>query len=155
MTTTPSSTIPSDTSSADPTDAARATSDPSTAIDRFLAGVCAGHVPADVYAADAVLDATVPNWRFTRRGAAAIAGEYAGWFADAGRFEQLERLAIASGEVVTYVLTWEQQGVPHAAHHSHRLIVDQDGRISADRVFCGGRWPADLLASMQQADDDQ
>ena len=124
-------------------------------IDRLLAAIesGAGDAVADLYAGDALLDATVPGWRFTRRGPEAIAAEYAGWFADAGHFEELDRVAIPSGEVVTYVLTWEERGVPHAAHHCHQLTLDvASGRISADRVFCGGRWNATLLASMEESE---
>jgi hypothetical protein len=36
----------------------------SAAVDRFLAGIEAGDMPSDVFADDAALDATVPNWRF-------------------------------------------------------------------------------------------
>jgi hypothetical protein len=34
----------------------------------------------------------------------------------------------------------------------HRLIV-RDDRIVADTVFCGGRWPASLLAEMESANE--
>ena len=107
---------------------------------------------ADLYTSDATLDATVPGWRFHCRGAAAVSAEYAGWFNAPGTFEELERILVPDGEVITYLLIWEEHGVPHAAHHSHRIVVDRaTGRIAADRVFCGGRWNAELLASMAEA----
>jgi hypothetical protein len=122
------------------------------AVGRFLAAVEGARVPdCDAWADDAVLDATVPNWRLTRRGADAIRAEYGRWFADPGRFEQLRRIPTPGGEVVEYLLTWEEQGVPHAAHHVHILEVDGD-RITADTVMCGGRWPASLLGEMEAAD---
>jgi hypothetical protein len=134
----------------------RAGNDPasplSPAVDRFLAAVQAGEPSADLYTTDATLDATVPGWRFHRHGAVEVSTEYAGWFASPGAFEELERVPVADGEIVTYVLTWEEHGVPHAAHHSHRIVVDPaTGLIAADRVFCGGRWNAELLASMAEA----
>jgi hypothetical protein len=132
-----------------------AQSSATTTVDRLLAAIesGAGATVADLYADGALLDATVPGWRFTRSGPQAIAAEYASWFADSGRFEELDRVAIPSGEVVTYVLTWEERGIPHAAHHCHQLTLDAaSGRISADRVFCGGRWDAILLASMEVAE---
>ena len=43
-----------------------------------------------------------------------------------------------------------EDGVPHAAHQVHLVTVDA-GRISRDTVFCGGRWPAALLAEMEAA----
>ena len=123
------------------------------AVDRFLEAVCtAGIDQCDVWADDAVLDATVPNWRFHRHGPSAIRSTYRHWFADPGRFEELERDLVPGGEAVRYVLTWTEDGVPHTAHHMHRLTV-VEGRIAADVVLCGGRWPAGLLAEMEAADD--
>jgi hypothetical protein len=54
------------------------------------------------------------------------------------------------GELVEFTLTWEEGGVPHACHQVHVLRLER-GRISADTVFCGGRWPASLLADMAAA----
>ena len=84
---------------------------------------------------------------------AALKDEYAHWFADPGRFEELRRIPFPDGEVVEYVLTWVESGVPHAAHHVHVLDV-ADGRIARDTVVCGGRWPASLLAEMQAAQQE-
>lgn len=124
-----------------------------TCIDRFLDAITAGDgIPADLYADDAVLDATVPGWRMSARGGAAIARTYGPWFADPGAFTELWREEVPGGEVVRYLLTWEEQGVPHAAHHCHVLATADDGRIVSDTVFCGGRWPAGLLAQMAEAD---
>jgi hypothetical protein len=123
-------------------------------VEKFLEAVTSATIPAcDVWSADATLDATVPNWRLHAAGADAIRAEYARWFADPGRFEELRRHLIddGGGEVVEYTLTWSENGVPHAAHHMHLLTV-RDGQIVADTVFCGGRWPAALLAEMEAAD---
>ncbi len=120
-------------------------------VDAFLTAVRHATIPdADVWSEDAVLDATVPNWRFSIRGPEAIRAEYARWFAHPSRFEALERTPLPDGELVEYVLTWEEDGMPHAGHHLHRLRV-RDARIVADTVFCGGRWPASLLAEMEEA----
>lgn len=124
-------------------------------VDEFLKAVESGKGAdiAALYADDAVLDATVPNWRFTRTGGAAIAAEYGGWFADAGRFTELDRRPAGDAELVTYFLTWDENNVPHGAHHSHLISVDQDsGLITSDRVFCGGRWNAELLGQMEAAE---
>ena len=56
--------------------------------------------------------------------------------------------------MVAYLLTWVQNGIPHAAHHVHLLEVAA-GRIAVDTVVCGGRWPAALLAEMQAAQSAQ
>lgn len=122
-------------------------------VDRFLEAVRVPTIETcdDVWAEHATLDATVPNWRFHRTGAAQIRETYRGWFADPGDFEQLRRSPVEGGEVVAYLLTWTEDGVPHAAHHVHWLDVVDD-RIVADVVVCGGRWSAGLLAEMEAAD---
>jgi hypothetical protein len=125
-------------------------------VDRFIEAITAGRGGdlADIYADDAELDATVPNWRFSMTGADAIGAEFARSFAHPGQLEESDRRETADGVVITYLLTWEQDGVPHAAHHCHVLTIDptiEDGRIVADKVWCGGRWPAALLAEMEAA----
>ncbi len=126
---------------------------PSRTVERFLGAVVAGAgLPPDLYAPDAVLDATVPEWRMRRTGPDAIVEEYRTWFADPGRFEELRRCPLADGgEVVTYLLAWEEDGTPMASHHSHLLLLDDEDRIVRDTAFCGGRWPASLLAEMAEA----
>ena len=121
----------------------------STTLDRFLDAIGGGvGVPADVLSPHAELDATLPGWRLRRRGAEAVAAQYSQWFADPATFEELDRHAFPGGAVVTYLLAWEEGGVPHAARHCHVLRFDEDGRITDDRFFCGGRWDAALLAEM-------
>lgn len=118
-------------------------------LDRLLDAIGGGAgVPVDLLAADAELDATVPGWRLRRNGAEAVAAQYSQWFADPATFEELDRQAFPGGAVVTYLLAWEEGGVPHAARHCHVLRFDEDGRIASDRFFCGGRWDAALLAEM-------
>ena len=120
-------------------------------IDGFLTAVAAASIETcDAWATDVVLDATVPGWRVRRDGVAALKEEFVHWFADPGRFEDLRRIPFADGEVVEYVLTWVERGVPHAAHHVHVLDV-REGRIVRDTVMCGGRWPAPLLTQMRSA----
>jgi len=128
----------------------------SLVIDRFLDAIESATIPgSDLWSADAELDATVPNWRLHATGPDAIRAEYSRWFADPGSVHDLRRFAIAdvaegASEVVEYTLSWQENGVPHAAHHMHLLTV-RDDRIAADTVMCGGRWPASLLAEMEAA----
>ncbi len=123
-----------------------------TAVERFLAYVESGAgMGADVFSPDAVLDATVPGWRFSAYGDAAIRAQLGGWFADPGRFEEIERIAVTGGELVLFTLSWTEHDVPHACHQAHLLRVDRGDRIIHDTAFCGGRWPAGLLAEMEEA----
>ena len=120
-------------------------------IDRFLAELSAGAgIRPSTFTDDARLDATVPNWRFTQLGAAAVAGQFSHWYDLPTVIENLRRSPVADGEVVEFDLSWTEDGVPHAAHQVH-LITLADGRICADTVFCGGRWSAALLAEMEAA----
>ena len=136
--------------------------DNTSAIDKFLSAIQNAAIPScDAWSADAVLDATVPNWRMHKRGADAIRAEYSKWFADPGHFHELHRYPIdvvpearetgTVGELVEYTLSWQENGVPHALHHMHLLTV-KNGAIVSDTVMCGGRWPASLLADMEAAD---
>lgn len=121
-------------------------------VDRFLEAIGSGAgIPASLLAPGATLDATVPGWRFTLAGADAVARKYSDWFADPAGFEELVRLAVDGGEVVAYLLTWQERGVPHAAHHCHLLEFDSRGLIARDRFFCGGRWDAARLAEIAAA----
>jgi hypothetical protein len=132
-----------DTSSTNATDRLlRAVTHPGTSID-------------DIYAPNAVLDATIPGWRFAVHTASAIGYQYAEWFREAGTFDELERHATPTGEVVEYTIAWEEDDVPCAAHHVHVLTIDPDtDRVTRDNMWCGGRWPAPILAQMEAARDD-
>jgi hypothetical protein len=125
--------------------------DPITALTAAIEGAT---IPsADVFAPHAVLDATVPNWRFTVHGADGIQDTLAGWFAAPGHFETITRVPIAGGELVRFVLTWEEHGEPHMCHQAHVIEVDR-GRIVRDTVYCGGRWDSALMAEMAEAAAD-
>jgi hypothetical protein len=127
-------------------------------VDQFLHAIENAAIPAcDAWSADATLDATVPNWRLHAVGADAIRAEYSRWFADQAHFDELRRYSFGDGAselveytLVEYTLSWQENGVPHAGHHMHLLTV-RDGAIVSDTVFCGGRWPASLLADMEAA----
>jgi hypothetical protein len=122
-----------------------------TVVDEFLSAVTAAAIPAArAWTADATLDATTPGWRTTVRGANDIRRLFAGWYADEGRFEELERTPLPYGELVQFLLTWTEHGVPHAARQAHVVTVS-DGLIARHVVYCGGRWPAGLLARMAEA----
>jgi hypothetical protein len=121
------------------------------AIDRYLAAIEGASMPGcDAFSPDVILEATVPNWRFSVNGDAAVRAELARWYADPGSFEELSRTPIPTGELISFTLRWEEGGVPFAAHQAHVVAV-ADGRIVSDQVWCGGRWSATLLAEMAEA----
>ena len=68
-------------------------------IEKFLHAIETANIPGcDVWSADATLDATVPNWRLHAAGADAIRAEYARWFADPARFDELRRYPVEGGD---------------------------------------------------------
>ena len=119
-------------------------------IDRLLAGIEAGDIPDNVFSDDAVLDATVPNWRFSVHGGTTVREQLSGWYADPGQFQSLQRTPIPDGELVEFTLTWTENNVEHTCHQAHILKL-VNNRVSSDTAFCGGRWPATLVAETQQA----
>jgi hypothetical protein len=122
-----------------------------TAVDRLLAAVERGDgVGADVYTDDATFDATVPRRRFPLRGAEAIREQLSEWFDNPSTLEELERLPVPGGEVVRFLSAFVSDGVPTTVHQLHVLRLDGD-RIAAHTAFCGGRWPAALVAEMTAA----
>jgi hypothetical protein len=123
-------------------------------VDQFLAAIeGATMTDCDALGDDVTLDATVPNWRYRVRGRPAVKAELSRWYSDPGAFEEIRRTPLPAGELVEFTLRWEEDGVPHAAHQAHVVEVTGD-RITRDRVWCGGRWPAALLAQMAEADND-
>lgn len=96
-------------------------------------------VPADLFAPDAVLDATVPHFRFAQRGPEHVAGQLSAWFADPGELSELRRTPVDDGEVVSFTLHWSEDGRRMAAHQVHLVSVQGD-RIARLEAWCGGRW---------------
>ena len=120
-------------------------------IDRFTQAIETASVgEAGVFAPDAVLDATVPQlavhrqWRRKHRGRARSLVRRPRTF----RGDPPHRLP--DGELVEFVLTWEEDGEPHMCHQAHVIEV-HDGLITRDRAWCGGRWGASLQAEMAEA----
>ena len=125
-------------------------------VDLLLAEIEAGRgISTQAWADDARLDATVPQWRFECDGAEAVATALSRWYDAPTAIESAVRRPIPGGEAVELDLSWVEDGVPHAAHQVHLLTVagDETGgyTITGDTVFCGGRWPAALLAEMEAA----
>jgi len=123
------------------------------AIDRLVASIeSATPVDLAVLHPDVLLDATVPNWRMTRRGPEAVAATFADFYATPGHFVELHRQRVDGGELVELTLAWTEDGVAHLTHQAHLVQIAGDGRIVHDTMFCGGRWPAELIEEMEAAD---
>jgi hypothetical protein len=50
----------------------------------------------------------------------------------------------ADGELVDSTLTWKEHSVTYIVRLNH-------GQVAPDTAFCGGRWPAPLIAEMAAA----
>jgi hypothetical protein len=118
-------------------------------VTRLLDAATAGTgVPHDLYSPDAVLDATVPMWRFEAHGAAPIAAELSRWYRDPGTLTEVQRVKVPHGETVRFTLEWVEDGQPWAAHQVH-FLATTGGRITRHEAWCGGRWQAALLAEIE------
>jgi hypothetical protein len=118
-------------------------------VTRFLAAVTAGTgVPADLYAPGAVLDATVPMWRFEQRGPERIAAQLSRWYDHPGTLTEVVRTPTPDGETVRFTFEWVEPNGPWIARQSHFLTID-GGRITRQEAWCGGRWDAAQQAEIQ------
>lgn len=123
------------------------------AVSRLLDAVVSGTgVPTELFAADAVLDATVPNFRFAQHGPTHVAGQLSAWFAAPGELSEVRRTPVDGGEVVSFTLHWPEEGRRMAAHQVHVVSVAGD-RIAGLEVWCGGRWDparqAEIAAALE------
>ncbi len=117
-------------------------------VTRLLAAIEAGTgVPAELYAPDAVLDATVPMWRFQVHGPVAIADQLTDWFDAPATFVELERAALPDGESIRITLEWTTDDAPLVSHQAHFVVTD-GRRITAQAAWCGGRWDEALQERM-------
>ncbi len=120
-------------------------------VQRLLDAIASGAgLPDGLFTADAVLDATVPMWRYEATGGEAVRNELAKWYALPACIDRMQRRPFPGGEAIEIDISWVENGVPHAGHQLHVLGLSGD-RIASDTVFCGGRWPAELLADMEAA----
>ena len=118
-------------------------------ITRLLDAVAAGTgVPTDIFAPDAVLDATVPGWRFEKHGPAAIATKLSGWYETPATLTEVTRSPVPGGETVRFTQACDGPAGPWAARQVHVLTVD-GGRIVRQEMWCGGRWDAERQAAMR------
>ncbi len=133
----------------------------STSVDRLLELISQGRgsEAAALYAPHALLDATVPEWRFQKRGGQSIAEVWSRWFDEPGRFDELDRMRLPDGEVIRYVEASQSNGTTFTVHHCHVLTLDETtGLIARHHVWCGGRWYPPRRAEMaeaQRAEDEK
>src|SRR4051812_1866128 len=111
-----------------------------SAVDDFLRAIRDAAIDTcDAWSKDCLLDATVPNRRFRKRGADAIRDVYRTWFEYPNELLGVRRWSTSEGEIVEYVHRFTGPAGPREAHHLHALEV-QDGRVVRDTMFCGGQW---------------
>jgi hypothetical protein len=123
----------------------------SIAVERFLDAVqSAGFARTEAFAANAVSDSTVPNWRLQLHGGAEIRAKYSGWFDHPATLAEVRRTPLPDGELVEYTRSWTQSGVPHKGHHIHRFTILND-QIVEDAHWCGGRWNEGILKEIAAA----
>jgi hypothetical protein len=69
-----------------------------------------------------------------------------------GTFEEMDRTRTPGTEVVRYLVSIVEDGKAFAAHHCHILTLEgTTGLIVRHQVWCGGRWYAERLQEMAEA----
>lgn len=94
---------------------------------------------AGVYAADAMLDANVPRWRFQRKGVDEIVAQYRDWYP--GRVRLVEWVATLTdfGAVVEQA-DWIGEGDGEVYSRSVHLLHVEGDRIVRHVMYCTGQW---------------
>lgn len=118
--------------------------------DRYRAAVEAGDLDVleELYHADVLLDAHVPNWRSQVQGARVVAEMSGTGLPSPGRFTSFDVEPTASGDLLVQ-FEWHQ-AAHQGGHVSRELHVRRlDGeRIVEHVVFCAGVWDQHLQARM-------
>lgn len=121
---------------------------------RLLDAVAAGNgVPTDLYTRTAVLDATVPMWRFEVHGAAAVTAELSRWYDAPGELTDVIRSPLPNGELVRFTCEWVGADGPCITHQVHILTIT-GVQIRRHETWSGGRWGAALQADIEAALQD-
>ena len=104
---------------------------------------------AELYRADVLLDAHVPNWRFQLHGCHAVADYTGGALPGPGRFATFRAEPTGSGDLLVQ-FEWRQavddDGAVVRQLHLWRL---DGGRIAEQTLFCAGVWGPRLQQQMQ------
>lgn len=96
---------------------------------------------AALYAPDAILDVTLPAWRFQLQGRAAIAAQFAHWYEIPARILRWD-VRSASWGAVLEAEEIHDDGIYF--RYTYHLIVE-DGEIVRHFVFCPGAWTTEEL----------
>ncbi len=127
------------------------------AVEGYLAAIeGASMSECDVLSPDVVLDATVPHWRFSIRGADAVRTERSRWYGQPGGFEELRRTPPPAGES-----GWSSPALgggrrsPCRVHQAHILEVNRLGASLGTRcgVAAGAATPLAEMADAAGAGD--
>lgn len=109
----------------------------------------AGDAIAALYAADALLDANVPVWRFQRKGVEEITAQYADWYGGGPcRIEELHEWVAEWGSAIEATERGSDDGQPFYSRTLHLLFVE-DGMVVRHVMYCTGKWDAATEARQQ------
>ena len=102
------------------------------------------------YAADALLDAHVPGWRFQLEGPGAITGQFGRWWPVQGRLATWDVTTSEDGFVIQFERWWQEGDDEVNCRHLHRLRL-AGGLVAEHLVYCAGKWGPELRAEMAAA----
>lgn len=112
---------------------------------RFRRTIGAGdHSVADrIYAADALFDVNVPQWRFQLRGPDSIRRQLDEWHPQPPDLVEWHQRPIDGGAVVELAL-WQGEGHELYSRSLHLLDIG-DGLITRHVMYCTGDWTKQAL----------
>ena len=122
---------------------------PPAAIERFLEAMRTADWDGleDIYADDAVFDASVPNWHFQYEGGSKCVEQLADWFGIVPDVFQPIVTPTEDGAVVDFEMRRMCPGNPAENHAPHvegtrqaHIFRFRDGKITEQRVYCAGEW---------------
>lgn len=100
----------------------------------------------DVYAADALIDANVPSWRFQVQGIEAIVAQYGRWFAFGGvKVLSIREWPASFGAVLEMALSEpDGKGADVYSRQMHLLFADGD-KVTRQIMYCTGTWDSETV----------
>jgi hypothetical protein len=104
---------------------------------------------------ETVFDATVPGWRFRRRGPDQIVAQLYHWWPTPAELPSYRVTPTVEGVVLEFERRWLEHGERCGCRQVHVLVLDGE-RLRELRITCAGKWDEQTLRDVDDnLRDDQ